>query len=137
MPQLDLIMFYNQFFWFCLSFALFYILSLHFIIYPISFNLKFRKKRLELLSSEIAKKKNDVSDLLTLYDSSLLKTFSCSHSYILKLSMHANLWLHSNLKLIYKNKSFSKSSTSYIKAIGEKSFSLIIVESLLKKYNKI
>ncbi len=57
MPQLDLMTFFTQFFWFSIGFSFFYIFLLHFVMPTIALNLKFRKKRLDILANDINKKK--------------------------------------------------------------------------------
>ena len=52
MPQLDLMTFFTQFFWFSLGFSFFYILLLHFVMPVIALNLKFRKRRLDILAND-------------------------------------------------------------------------------------
>ena len=45
MPQLDLMTFFTQFFWFSLGFSFFYVFLLHSIMPSIALNLKLRKKK--------------------------------------------------------------------------------------------
>ena len=80
MPQLDLMTFFTQFFWFSLGFSFFYISLLHYIMPSISVNLKLRKKKLDLLAIDINKKKESASNLLTTYDNILLSTLNFSRN---------------------------------------------------------
>ena len=65
MPQLDLMTFFTQFFWFSIGFSFFYIFLLHYVMPVIALNLKFRRKRLDILANDINKKKESVSDIFS------------------------------------------------------------------------
>ena len=68
MPQLDLMHFFTQFFWFSIGFTFLYAYLLHNVIPTIAKNLKFRQKKLEVLANDINKGKDGASDLLGVYD---------------------------------------------------------------------
>jgi len=135
MPQLDLMTFFTQFFWFSLGFSFFYIFLLHFIMPSISLNLKLRKKKLELLANDINKKKESASDLLTTYDNILSKTLNFSRNYLLKITNYGNTWVSSSISNINSN-NFVNANNDYIKIIGEKNFNLVVLESVLKSSSK-
>jgi hypothetical protein len=135
MPQLDLMTFFTQFFWFSLGFSFFYIFLLHYIMPSISLNLKLRKKKLELLANDINKKKESASDLLTTYDSILSKTLNFSRSYLLKVTNYGNIWVSNSITSINSN-NFANANNDYIKIIGEKNFNFVVLESVLKSSSK-
>ena len=135
MPQLDLMTFFTQFFWFSLGFSFFYIFLLHFIMPSISLNLKLRKKKLELLVNDINKKKESASDLLTTYDSILSKTLNFSRNYLLKITNYGNTWVSSSISNI-NSSNFVNANNDYIKIIGEKNFNFVVLESVLKSSSK-
>lgn len=131
MPQLDLMTFFTQFFWFSLGFSFFYIFLLHFIMPSISLNLKLRRKKLELLANDINKKKESASDLLTTYDNILSKTLNFSRNYLLKITNHGNVWVSSSIANV-NSSNFVNANNDYIKIIGEKNFNFVVLESVLK-----
>ncbi len=135
MPQLDLMTFFTQFFWFSLGFSFFYIFLLHYIMPSISLNLKLRKKKLELLANDINKKKESASDLLTTYDSILSKTLNFSRNYLLKITNYGNTWV-SNSIINVNSSNFVNANNDYIKIIGEKNFNFVVLESVLKSSTK-
>nr|YP_009476729.1 ATP synthase F0 subunit 8 [Cryptomonas curvata]AVM81222.1 ATP synthase F0 subunit 8 [Cryptomonas curvata] len=135
MPQLDLMTFFTQFFWFSLGFSLFYIFLLHFIMPSISLNLKFRKKKLDFLANDINKKKESALGLLTTYDTILFKTLSVSRNYILKVSNYGNLWISKNISTA-NSVNLVQPNSDYIKTIGEKNFSFVVFELILKSSDK-
>ena len=135
MPQLDLMTFFTQFFWFSLGFSFFYIFLLHFIMPSISLNLKLRKKKLELFANDINKKKESASDLLTTYDNILSKTLNFSRNYLLKITNYGNTWVSSSISNI-NSSNFVNANNDYIKIIGEKNFNFVVLESVLKSSSK-
>jgi hypothetical protein len=131
MPQLDLMTFFTQFFWFSLGFSFFYIFLLHFIMPSIALNLKFRRKKLELLANDINKKKESVSGLLTTYDNILFKTLNFSRTYVTKIINYGNSWITSSISKTNSN-NFVQANTIYIKTIGEKNFSFALMDVTFK-----
>lgn len=131
MPQLDLMTFFTQFFWFSICFSIFYIFLLHQIMPVISSNLKFRKKRLDILANDINKKKEGALSLLTTYDNILLKTLSLSRVYVTKTVNHGNSWIQKTISET-NSSHFLQSNTFYIKSIAAKSLNFIVLESSLK-----
>ena len=117
MPQLDLMTFFSQFFWFSLSFSFFYLFLLYYILPTISLNVKFRKRLLNLFAKDINFKKNSISNLLLVYDSTILKVLNFSRLYIVKILFFSDSWLQvilAKLKLNY----FSYANVLYIKMIS-------------------
>jgi hypothetical protein len=131
MPQLDLMTFFTQFFWFSLGFSFFYIFLLHFVMPVISLNLKFRKKRLDILANDINKKKEGALNLLTTYDNVLLKALNFSRLYVTKTVNHGNSWIQKTASEI-NSAHFSQSNVLYIKSLGVKGLNLVVLESGLK-----
>jgi hypothetical protein len=131
MPQLDLMTFFTQFFWFSLGFSLFYILLLHFVMPVIALNLKFRKRRLDILANDINKKKEGALSLLTTYDNILSKTLNFSRLYVIKTINYGNSWVQKTSFEI-NSVHFLQSNIFYIKSIGVKSLNFVVLESGLK-----
>jgi hypothetical protein len=67
MPQLDLMHFFSQFFWFSIGFTFLYVSVLHNTVKSIFINLKFRKIKIESLTTSI--NDNYVVPLFRIYDS--------------------------------------------------------------------
>jgi len=131
MPQLDLMSFFSQFFWFSIGFSFFYVYLLHYIIPAIVLNLKLRKKKLELLAVDINKKKEGASSLLTTYDNILFKALNYSRVLINKTNDYGNAWVASSISKV-NAVNFMQSNKDYIKTIGEKDFSIILLDVGLK-----
>jgi hypothetical protein len=131
MPQLDLMSFFSQFFWFSIGFSFFYIFLLHYIIPSIVLTLKLRKKKLESLATDINKKKEGASSLLTTYDTVLSKALSSSRVLLTKINDHGNSWVTSTVIKI-NSVDFAQPNENYIKSIGEKDFSTILLDVGLK-----
>ena len=131
MTQLDLMTFFTQFFWFSLGFSFFYILLLHFVMPVIALNLKFRKRRLDILANDINKKKEGALSLLTTYDNILSKTLNFSRLYVIKTINYGNSWVQKTSFEI-NSVHFLQSNIFYIKSIGVKSLNFVVLESGLK-----
>ena len=131
MPQLDLMTFFTQFFWFSLGFSFFYIFLLHFVMPVIALNLKFRKKRLDILANDINKKKEGAISLLTTYDNVLLKTLNFSRLYVTKTANYGNSWVQKTTSEI-NSVHFLQPNTFYIKSVVVKSLNFVVLESSLK-----
>ena len=135
MPQLDLMTFFSQFFWFSFGFSFFYIFLLHYIMPSISLTLKFRKKKLELLAVDINKKKESASLLLTTYDSVLSRSLVFSRNLIVKVGNYGNSWLNSSISNINLS-TLSKVNKSYIRSVAEKDFGFLFLDIYFKNNSK-
>ena len=131
MPQLDLMTFFTQFFWFSIGFSFFYIFLLHYVMPVIALNLKFRRKRLDILANDINKKKEGALSLLTTYDNILSKTLNFSRLYVIKTINYGNSWVQKTSFEI-NSVHFLQSNIFYIKSIGVKSLNFVVLESGLK-----
>ena len=131
MPQLDLMTFFTQFFWFSIGFSFFYIFLLHYVMPVIALNLKFRRKRLDILANDINKKKEGALNLLTTYDNVLLKALNFSRLYVTKTVNYGNSWVQKTSFEI-NSVHFLQSNIFYIKSIGVKSLNFVVLESGLK-----
>jgi hypothetical protein len=131
MPQLDLMTFFTQFFWFSIGFSFFYIFLLHYVMPVIALNLKFRRKRLDILANDINKKKEGALSLLTTYDNVLLKTLSFSRVYVTKTGNYGNSWIQKTVSEI-NSSHFLQSNTFYIKSIVARNLNFVVLESSLK-----
>ena len=130
MPQLDLMSFFTQFFWFSLAFSLFYIIMLHYILPSVVLSLKFRKKVLEYLATNIDIKKRNVSDILITYDTVLQKAFRFSRLYINKVIVFCNVWILS-ISLRVNNSCFILVNSFFTRMIIEKTFCVTILNNKL------
>jgi hypothetical protein len=75
MPQLDLMHFFSQFFWFSIGFSFLYAFILHNIMPSIAMNLKFRQKKVQTLSSSINENKDGALNLFKSYDLFIVRLF--------------------------------------------------------------
>lgn len=136
MPQLDVMTFFTQFFWFSLGFSFFYIMLLHFVIPSISLVLKYRRKKLEFLALDINQKKENVSSLLTTYDNIIYKAFNSSKNYFAKVITHSDSWMQKSIQDTNSKNDFAQANSSYLKAIGEKNFNFSVLNVSLKNSEK-
>jgi hypothetical protein len=132
MPQLDLMHFFTQFFWFSIGFTFLYAYILHNVIPTLAKNLKFRQKKLELLANDINKGKDGVSNLLGVYDNLILRSFQLWKTNISKMVEHGNGWVNTNIQNLNRS-NFSVANKEYLKAIGEQSYRNVIVKSFVSK----
>lgn len=135
MPQLDLMTFFTQFFWFSIGFSFFYLFLLYSIIPSIALNLKLRKKKLEFLANDINKKKESASDLLTTYDTILLKTLTFSRNCIIKTTSYGNTWVSNNLSKA-NSVTLIEPNNDYVKILGDKNLTFTVFELVLKTSSK-
>jgi len=131
MPQLDIMTFFTQFFWFSLSFVFFYLFLLHFILPLITINLKYRKKILQFLAVDINKKKESAFEAFDIYDNILFKTFNFFRVYMSKILIFINSWIIANVSMISVN-FFVLANNKFLKTIVEKSLGLFILNYKLK-----
>ena len=132
MPQLDLMHFFTQFFWFSIGFTFLYAYLLHNVVPAIAKNLKFRQKKLELLANDINKGKDGVSDLLGVYDNLIFRSFQLWKSNISKLTEHGNNWFSTNVKNL-NNSNFNAANKEYLKTVGEQNYRNLVVKSFVAK----
>ena len=132
MPQLDLMHFFTQFFWFSIGFTFLYAYLLHNVVPTIARNLKFRQKKLELLASDINKGKDGVSDLLGIYDNLIFRSFQLWKSNISSLTEHGNNWFNTNIKNL-NNSNFNAANKEYLKTVGEQHYRNVVVKSFVSK----
>lgn len=132
MPQLDLMHFFTQFFWFSIGFTFLYAYLLYNVVPAIAKNLKFRQKKLELLANDINKGKDGVSDLLGVYDNLIFRSFQLWKSNISNLTEHGNNWFSTNVKNL-NNSNFSAANKEYLKTVGEQNYRNVVVKSFVSK----
>jgi len=132
MPQLDLMHFFTQFFWFSIGFTFLYAYLLHNVVPTIAKNLKFRQKKLELLASDINKGKDGVSDLLGIYDNLIFRSFQLWKSNISSLTEHGNNWFNTNIKNL-NNSNFNAANKEYLKTVGEQNYRNLVLKSFVSK----
>ena len=132
MPQLDLMHFFTQFFWFSIGFTFLYAYLLHNVVPTIAKNLKFRQKKLELLANDINKGKDGVSDLLGIYDNLIFRSFQLWKSNISSLTEHGNSCFSTNVKNL-NNSNFNAANKEYLKAVGEQHYRNLVVKSFVSK----
>ena len=132
MPQLDLMHFFTQFFWFSIGFTFLYAYLLHNVIPTLAKNLKFRQKKLELLANDINKGKDGVSNLLGVYDNLIVRSFQLWKTNISNIMEHGNGWMNTNIQNLNKS-NFSAANKEYLKAVGEQGYRNLIVKSFVSK----
>lgn len=132
MPQLDLMHFFTQFFWFSIGLTFLYAYLLHHVVPAIAKNLKFRQKKLELLANDINKGKDGVSDLLGVYDNLIFRSFQLWKSNISNLTEHGNNWFSTNVKNL-NNSNFNAANKEYLKTVGEQNYRNLVVKSFVSK----
>jgi hypothetical protein len=132
MPQLDLMHFFTQFFWFSIGFTFLYAYLLHNVVPAIAKNLKFRQKKLELLASDINKGKDGVSNLLGIYDSLIFRSFQLWKTNISNITNYGTSWFSSNIQNL-NNSSFNDANKEYLKTVGEQHYRNLVVKSFVPK----
>ena len=130
MPQLDLMHFFSQFFWFSVGFTFLYAYLLHNVIPAIATNLKFRQKKLEILATDINKGKDNVSVLLGVYDNLILSSFQLWKSNIAYISKQGDAWVVTNVQEL-NNSRFSFVNKEYLRAVSEQNFKSIVLKSFV------
>ena len=130
MPQLDLMHFFSQFFWFSVGFTFLYAYLLHNVIPAIATNLKFRQKKLEILATDINKVKDNVSVLLGVYDNLILSSFQLWKSNIAYISKQGDAWVVTNVQEL-NNSRFSFVNKEYLRAVSEQNFKSIVLKSFV------
>lgn len=132
MPQLDLMHFFTQFFWFSIGFTFLYAYLLHNVVPVIAKNLKFRQKKLELLASDINKGKDGVSNLLGIYDSLIFRSFQLWKTNISNITNYGTSWFSNNIQNL-NNSSFNDANKEYLKTVGEQHYRNLVVKSFVPK----
>ena len=132
MPQLDLMHFFTQFFWFSIGFTFLYAYLLHNVVPAIAKNLKFRQKKLELLANDINKGKDGVSDLLGVYDSLISRSFQLWKTNISTITDYGTNWFSSNIQNL-NNSSFNDANKEYLKTVAEQHYRNLVVKSFVPK----
>jgi hypothetical protein len=130
MPQLDLMHFFSQFFWFSLGFTFLYAYLLHNTIPVIATNLKFRQKKLEILATDINKGKDNVSVLLGVYDNLIFSSFQLWKSNITLISKQGDAWVVTNVQAL-NNSRFRFVNEEYLRAVSEQNFKSIVLKSFV------
>lgn len=130
MPQLDVMHFFSQFFWFSLGFTFLYAYLLHNTIPVIATNLKFRQKKLEILATDINKGKGSVSVLLGVYDNLILSSFQLWKCNIAFISKQGDAWVVTNVQAL-NNSRFRFVNKEYLRAVSEQNFKSIVLKSFV------
>ena len=130
MPQLDVMHFFSQFFWFSLGFTFLYAYLLHNTIPVIATNLKFRQKKLEILATDINKGKDSVSVLLGVYDNLIFSSFQLWKSSIVLISKQGDAWVVTNVQAL-NNSRFRFVNKEYLRAVSEQNFKSIVLKSFV------
>ena len=130
MPQLDLMHFFSQFFWFSLGFTFLYAYLLHNTIPVIATNLKFRQKKLEILATDINKGKDSVSVLLGVYDNLIFSSFQLWKCNIVFISKQGDAWVVTNVQEL-NNSRFRFVNKEYLRAVSEQNFKSIVLKSFV------
>ena len=112
MPQLDLMIYFPQFFWFSIGFSIFYLIFLYKIIPVIAFSIKFRKKKFEIISNFVDHNQTNFTDSFHFYYDTINKILQLSRLYL----NQTNLDVNSVVFLIFRelNKSSFKENHQYL-----------------------
>jgi hypothetical protein len=112
MPQLDLMIYFPQFFWFSIGFSIFYLIFLYKIIPLIAFSIKFRKKKFEIISNFVDHNQTNFTDSFHFYYDTINKILQLSRLYL----NQTNLDVNSVVFLIFRelNKSSFKENHQYL-----------------------
>lgn len=100
MPQLDLMIYFPQFFWFSLGFSVFYIIFLYKIIPTIGYSIKFRKKKLNQMNNYASIKDSNFIEIFSSYFNVLNKILHISYVYLNKINLDVNVCVNSTFKEI-------------------------------------
>lgn len=134
MPQLDLMHFFTQFFWFSIGFTYLYAYLLSSVIPTIAKNLKFRQKKLALLANDINKGKDGVSSLLGTYDNLISRSFQLWKSNLSKMAFHGDSWFDKNIQTL-NNSNFDAANKDYLRTMGEQNYKNLVIKSFVLKNN--
>ena len=132
MPQLDLMHFFTQFFWFSIGFTFLYAHLLHNVVPTIAQNLKFRQKKLELLANDINQGKDGVSNLLGVHDNLVFRSFQLWKLNISNVAQHGSGWVRTNVQNL-NNSNFSVANAEYLRTVGEQHYRNSVVKSFVSK----
>jgi len=132
MPQLDLMHFFTQFFWFSIGFIFLYVYLLHNVVPVIAKNLKFRQKKLELLANDINKEKDGASNLLDVYDNLIFRSFQLWKLNISDMTIYGNKWLSENVQNL-NFVHFKGVNEKYLKTVGEQHYRNLVVKLLVSE----
>nr|QIC54962.1 ATP synthase F0 subunit 8 [Cryptophyta sp. CCMP2293] len=117
MPQLDLMHFFSQFFWFSVGFSFLHIFTLHNIMPTIFMNLKFRQKKIQLLASSINKNKGGALNLFKSYDSVIVRLFRFWKTFFLQTLSSGFGWVSVCTK-IFNNYGFFLINKDFMSVIA-------------------
>ena len=118
MPQLDLMHFFTQFFWFSFGFTFLYAYILHNVMPLIAYNLKFRQKKLSRLALEINEGKEGVLHLFKVYDSLVGRAFSFWKINFVQLGSEGSTWVLVNNKKL-NNAIFREANSGLVQHLIE------------------
>ena len=103
MPQLDLMHFFSQFFWFAIIFTILFF-YINFTILPMLVKvLKYRSKKLILLSKQIGDSKKDVVNLRLFYDNTISNTFKAVNQKVLNSMVSCQKSIDKNLQSLSRD----------------------------------
>ncbi len=132
MPQLDLMHFFTQFFWFSIGFTFLYAYLLHNVVPLIAKNLKFRQRKLEFLARDINEGKDGVSNILEIYDNLVSKSFQLWRANVSKLASYGQNWFDGNVKRLDES-TFDSANQEYLKTVGEAGYRNLVIKSFAWK----
>jgi hypothetical protein len=129
MPQLDLMHFFSQFFWFAIFFTvLFFYISFNILPHLVT-NLKYRSKKLVSLSKKIGDSKKNVVSLRLFHDNSIFNAFDKTNKKISRSMILCNSSVDKNLSLLAINFHFNK---DYFRFLAINSFKEFIFDKKVK-----
>lgn len=130
MPQLDIMSFFTQFFWFSIVFSFFYVFLLHYILPLTVISLKFRKRILKASNGVINEDKKYILGIFAEYDIILQKTLGLFRSYINNVLDFSKAWILSTLLKVNFD-SLLVSNSFFLKIlVGREFYSTIFIKEL-------
>lgn len=100
MPQLDLMHFFSQFFWFSIIFVILFFYINFNILPALVTTLKYRSKKLVLLSKKIGDSKKDVIELRLFHDNAISGAFKATNQKISNSMISCNESIDKSLQTL-------------------------------------
>lgn len=122
MPQLDLMHFFSQFFWFSIFFTtLFFYINFNILPFLVK-NLKYRSKKLILLSKKIGDSKKSVVSLRLFHDNTIFNVFNKTNKKISNSISFCIFLVDKKLSNLAINFHFNKNYFKFLAINGFKEF---------------
>nr|YP_007890569.1 ATP synthase F0 subunit 8 [Histiona aroides]AGH24063.1 ATP synthase F0 subunit 8 [Histiona aroides] len=102
MPQLDKVTFFSQYFWLVIFFLTFYFFVLKIALPTIVTIFKVRKRKIQLMATEVTNLKKEESSILSNYDAVLVDSFNTSREVFNSVISTSNAWIQDSSRQINK-----------------------------------